>query len=81
MNTSVLCGCALCVCRGGFFHTHGYDPVLAMLLFSGAMILHCRQQDLKLRLDYLWASQVYVCACETVYKLLHMCLSITSDSL
>ncbi|KAK3516107.1 hypothetical protein QTP70_005387 [Hemibagrus guttatus] len=42
---------------GGFFHTHGYDPVLAMLLFSGAMILHCRQQDLKLRLDYLWATQ------------------------
>uniref|UniRef100_A0AAR2KXW5 Adenylate cyclase type 1 n=1 Tax=Pygocentrus nattereri TaxID=42514 RepID=A0AAR2KXW5_PYGNA len=43
--------------RGGFFHTYGYDPVLAMLLFSGALILHCRQLDLKLRLDYLWATQ------------------------
>uniref|UniRef100_A0A672L2Y3 adenylate cyclase n=1 Tax=Sinocyclocheilus grahami TaxID=75366 RepID=A0A672L2Y3_SINGR len=43
---------------GGFFHTHGYDPVLAMLLFSGALVLHCRQLDLKLRLDYLWAIQV-----------------------
>uniref|UniRef100_A0A3B4ELA9 Adenylate cyclase type 1 n=1 Tax=Pygocentrus nattereri TaxID=42514 RepID=A0A3B4ELA9_PYGNA len=42
---------------GGFFHTYGYDPVLAMLLFSGALILHCRQLDLKLRLDYLWATQ------------------------
>ncbi|XP_056621411.1 adenylate cyclase type 1 [Triplophysa dalaica] len=42
---------------GGFFHTHGYDPVLAMLLFSGALVLHCRQLDLKLRLDYLWATQ------------------------
>ncbi|XP_072537718.1 adenylate cyclase type 1 [Salminus brasiliensis] len=42
---------------GGFFHTLGYDPVLAMLLFSGALILHCRQLDLKLRLDYLWATQ------------------------
>ncbi|KTG36687.1 hypothetical protein cypCar_00009534 [Cyprinus carpio] len=41
----------------GFFHTHGYDPVLAMLLFSGALVLHCRQLDLKLRLDYLWATQ------------------------
>uniref|UniRef100_A0A8B9JNM7 adenylate cyclase n=1 Tax=Astyanax mexicanus TaxID=7994 RepID=A0A8B9JNM7_ASTMX len=43
--------------RGGFFHSLGYDPVLAMLLFSGALILHCRQLDLKLRLDYLWATQ------------------------
>ncbi|XP_062858249.1 adenylate cyclase type 1 [Trichomycterus rosablanca] len=42
---------------GGFFHTQGYDPVLAMLLFSGALVLHCRQQDLKLRLDYLWVTQ------------------------
>ncbi|TRY84275.1 hypothetical protein DNTS_004010 [Danionella cerebrum] len=42
---------------GVFFHTHGYDPVLAMLLFSGALVFHCRQLDLKLRLDYLWATQ------------------------
>ncbi|XP_029004908.3 adenylate cyclase type 1-like [Betta splendens] len=42
---------------GGFLHTRGYDPVLAILLFSGALALHSRQLDLKLRLDYLWATQ------------------------
>ncbi|XP_061739752.1 adenylate cyclase type 1 [Nerophis ophidion] len=42
---------------GGFLHTRGYDPVLAVLLFSGALVLHSRQLDLKLRLDYLWATQ------------------------
>uniref|UniRef100_A0A671WAX3 Adenylate cyclase type 1 n=1 Tax=Sparus aurata TaxID=8175 RepID=A0A671WAX3_SPAAU len=42
---------------GGFLHTQGYDPVLAVLLFSGALALHSRQLDLKLRLDYLWATQ------------------------
>lgn len=46
--------------RGGFLHTRGYDPVLAVLLFSGALALHSRQLDLKLRLDYLWATQVCV---------------------
>lgn len=46
--------------RGGFLHTRGYDPVLAALLFSGALALHSRQLDLKLRLDYLWATQVRV---------------------
>lgn len=47
----------LCV-RGGFLHARGYDPVLAILLFAGALALHSRQLDLKLRLDYLWATQV-----------------------
>ncbi|KAM7409330.1 hypothetical protein PAMA_001012 [Pampus argenteus] len=42
---------------GGFLHTRGYDPVLAVLLFCGALTLHSRQLDLKLRLDYLWATQ------------------------
>uniref|UniRef100_A0A3Q3WUB0 adenylate cyclase n=1 Tax=Mola mola TaxID=94237 RepID=A0A3Q3WUB0_MOLML len=42
---------------GGFLHMQGYDPVLAVLLFSGALALHSRQLDLKLRLDYLWATQ------------------------
>ncbi|XP_029356544.1 adenylate cyclase type 1 [Echeneis naucrates] len=42
---------------GGFLHTRGYDPVLAVLLFCGALALHSRQLDLKLRLDYLWATQ------------------------
>lgn len=50
-------------CSGGFLHTRGYDPVLAVLLFSGAMALHSRQLDLKLRLDYLWATQV----CENIW--------------
>lgn len=50
----------MCVCfRGGFLHTRGYDPVLAALLFFGALALHSRQLDLKLRLDYLWATQVH----------------------
>lgn len=47
----------LCV-RGSFLHWRGYDPVLAILLFAGALALHSRQLDLKLRLDYLWATQV-----------------------
>uniref|UniRef100_A0A8D3C0C6 Adenylate cyclase type 1 n=1 Tax=Scophthalmus maximus TaxID=52904 RepID=A0A8D3C0C6_SCOMX len=42
---------------GGFLHSRGYDPVLAVLLFSGALALHSRQLDLKLRLDYIWATQ------------------------
>ncbi|KAK7889863.1 hypothetical protein WMY93_025423 [Mugilogobius chulae] len=42
---------------GGFLHTRGYDPVLAVMLFVGALALHSRQLDLKLRLDYLWATQ------------------------
>ncbi|XP_053734678.1 adenylate cyclase type 1-like [Synchiropus splendidus] len=42
---------------GGFLHARGYDPVLAVLLFAGALALHSRQLDLKLRLDYLWATQ------------------------
>ncbi|XP_017292594.1 adenylate cyclase type 1 isoform X2 [Kryptolebias marmoratus] len=42
---------------GGFLHMRGYDPVLAVVLFSGALALHSRQLDLKLRLDYLWATQ------------------------
>ncbi|XP_067086288.1 LOW QUALITY PROTEIN: adenylate cyclase type 1-like [Osmerus mordax] len=42
---------------GGFLHSRGYDPVLALLLFSGALALHSRQLDLKLRLDYLWVTQ------------------------
>lgn len=47
----------VCV-RGGFLHSRGHDPVLAILLFAGALALHSRQLDLKLRLDYLWATQV-----------------------
>ncbi|KAM6962729.1 adenylate cyclase type 1 [Aplochiton taeniatus] len=42
---------------GGFLHTRAYDPVLAVLLFTCALALHSRQLDLKLRLDYLWATQ------------------------
>ncbi|XP_077572828.1 adenylate cyclase type 1 isoform X3 [Stigmatopora nigra] len=42
---------------GGALHTQGYDPVFAVLLFSGALALHSRHLDLKLRLDYLWATQ------------------------
>ncbi|XP_032381764.1 adenylate cyclase type 1 [Etheostoma spectabile] len=49
---------------GGFLHTGGYDPVLAALLFSGALALHSRQLDLKMRLDYLWATQAEEDRCD-----------------
>uniref|UniRef100_A0AAY4DWS8 Adenylate cyclase type 1 n=1 Tax=Denticeps clupeoides TaxID=299321 RepID=A0AAY4DWS8_9TELE len=39
------------------FHIHGYEPILSLLLFSSAVALHSRQLDLKLRLDFLWATQ------------------------
>ncbi|XP_015671886.1 adenylate cyclase type 1 [Protobothrops mucrosquamatus] len=39
------------------FYIRGYEPILAILLFSCALALHSRQVDLKLRLDYLWAMQ------------------------
>ncbi|KAJ8376851.1 hypothetical protein SKAU_G00074310 [Synaphobranchus kaupii] len=42
---------------GGFFSARGYEPTFAILLFASALILHSRQLDLKLRLDYLWAAQ------------------------
>ncbi|XP_063056474.1 adenylate cyclase type 1 [Engraulis encrasicolus] len=42
---------------GGLLHGRAFDSLLAMLLFFGALALHCRQLDLKLRLDYLWATQ------------------------
>ncbi|ETE62994.1 Adenylate cyclase type 1 [Ophiophagus hannah] len=43
----------------GSFYIRGYEPILAILLFSCALALHSRQVDLKLRLDYLWAVQSY----------------------
>ncbi|KAJ8279883.1 hypothetical protein COCON_G00069490 [Conger conger] len=42
---------------GGFISGRGYEPIFAILLFASTLILHSRQLDLKLRLDYLWASQ------------------------
>ncbi|XP_012694868.2 adenylate cyclase type 1 [Clupea harengus] len=42
---------------GGLLQGRGFDSLLAMLLFFGALALHCRQLDLKLRLDFLWATQ------------------------
>ncbi|KAG7264213.1 hypothetical protein CRUP_033469 [Coryphaenoides rupestris] len=42
---------------GDFLHSRSYDPVLSLLLFTGALTSHCRQLDLKLRLDYLWVTQ------------------------
>ncbi|XP_051553430.1 adenylate cyclase type 1b isoform X1 [Myxocyprinus asiaticus] len=49
----------------GFRHTEGsgsisvrsLEPILSLLLFSTALALHSRQLDLKLRLDFLWATQ------------------------
>lgn len=58
MHVSLLKRCGGVLVRGGFLHSRGYDPVLAILLFAGALALHSRQLDLKLRLDYLWATQV-----------------------
>ncbi|XP_075442546.1 adenylate cyclase type 1 isoform X4 [Ascaphus truei] len=42
---------------GGSFYMRGYEPILAILLFTCSLALHSRQVDLKLRLDYLWAMQ------------------------
>uniref|UniRef100_A0A8C6PVL5 Adenylate cyclase type 1 n=1 Tax=Nothobranchius furzeri TaxID=105023 RepID=A0A8C6PVL5_NOTFU len=42
---------------GGSFHIRGYEPILSLLLFVSALVLHSRQLDLKLRLDFLWAVQ------------------------
>ncbi|XP_051826594.1 adenylate cyclase type 1 [Antechinus flavipes] len=47
----------LIIPQGGTFYLRGYEPILAILLFSCALALHARQVDLKLRLDYLWAVQ------------------------
>uniref|UniRef100_A0A6Q2XNL7 adenylate cyclase n=1 Tax=Esox lucius TaxID=8010 RepID=A0A6Q2XNL7_ESOLU len=35
----------------------GYELILSLLLFTSALALHSRQLDLKLRLDFLWATQ------------------------
>ncbi|KAM9216718.1 adenylate cyclase type 1 isoform 2-T2 [Dugong dugon] len=45
------------VAGGRAVSLHSYEPILAVLLFFCALGLHCRQVDLKLRLDYLWAVQ------------------------
>ncbi|XP_029929602.1 adenylate cyclase type 1 isoform X1 [Myripristis murdjan] len=42
---------------GGSLHIRGYEPILSLLLFTSALVLHSRQLDLKLRLDFLWAAQ------------------------
>ncbi|KAJ8276848.1 hypothetical protein GJAV_G00068580 [Gymnothorax javanicus] len=42
---------------GGVLSLRGYEPLFAILLFATALILHSRQLDLKLRLDYLWTAQ------------------------
>ncbi|XP_036183085.1 adenylate cyclase type 1 [Myotis myotis] len=42
---------------GGTTSGRSFEPVLAVLLFSCTLALHARQVDVKLRLDYLWASQ------------------------
>lgn len=37
----------------------GLEPILSLLLFFTALALQSRQMDLKLRLDFLWATQVH----------------------
>ncbi|XP_076829115.1 adenylate cyclase type 1b isoform X2 [Brachyhypopomus gauderio] len=41
----------------GLLSVRAYEPILCLLLFSGALALHSRQLELKLRLDFLWAMQ------------------------
>uniref|UniRef100_A0A8C2HW45 adenylate cyclase n=1 Tax=Cyprinus carpio TaxID=7962 RepID=A0A8C2HW45_CYPCA len=41
----------------GFRRSSGLEPILSLLLFSTALALHSRQMELKLRLDFLWATQ------------------------
>ncbi|XP_059358590.1 adenylate cyclase type 1-like isoform X3 [Carassius carassius] len=35
----------------------GLEPILSLLLFFSTLALHSRQMELKLRLDFLWATQ------------------------
>ncbi|CAB1326345.1 unnamed protein product [Coregonus sp. 'balchen'] len=42
---------------GSNLQIRGYEPILSLLLFISALALHSRQLDLKLRLDFLWATQ------------------------
>uniref|UniRef100_A0A4W5KHZ6 Adenylate cyclase type 1 n=1 Tax=Hucho hucho TaxID=62062 RepID=A0A4W5KHZ6_9TELE len=42
---------------GSNLQIRGYEPILSLLLFTSALALHSRQLDLKLRLDFLWATQ------------------------
>lgn len=51
---------------GSNLQIRGFEPILSLLLFTSALALHSRQLDLKLRLDFLWATQVCVCVCVTV---------------
>ncbi|KAM9501193.1 adenylate cyclase type 1b [Clarias gariepinus] len=41
----------------GSLNVRSYEPILSLLLFSSALALHSRQLELKLRLDFLWATQ------------------------
>ncbi|XP_048020252.1 adenylate cyclase type 1b [Megalobrama amblycephala] len=41
----------------GLLSFRGLEPIVSLLLFSTALALHSRQMDLKLRLDFLWATQ------------------------
>ncbi|XP_062849460.1 adenylate cyclase type 1b isoform X2 [Trichomycterus rosablanca] len=41
----------------GLLNVRSYEPILSLLLFSSALALHSRQLELKLRLDFLWATQ------------------------
>lgn len=62
---------SVCVCvfhSGGSFHIRGYEPILSLLLFVSALALHSRQLDLKLRLDFLWAVQVWKFALLCLFK-------------
>ncbi|XP_073727840.1 adenylate cyclase type 1b [Misgurnus anguillicaudatus] len=41
----------------GLIRVRSLEPIISLMLFSTALALHSRQMDLKLRLDYLWATQ------------------------
>lgn len=43
-------------CRSGSISS--LESILSLTVFSTALALHSRQLDLKLRLDFLWATQV-----------------------
>uniref|UniRef100_A0A8C0G7P2 Adenylate cyclase type 1 n=1 Tax=Chelonoidis abingdonii TaxID=106734 RepID=A0A8C0G7P2_CHEAB len=67
---------------GGSFYMRGYEPILAILLFSCALALHSRQVDLKLRLDYLWAVQAstYFSFQNNTHKMLSNCFDLYYQS-
>uniref|UniRef100_A0A8C1PAL4 adenylate cyclase n=1 Tax=Cyprinus carpio TaxID=7962 RepID=A0A8C1PAL4_CYPCA len=53
----LLLDCGSNKCRTVLMSARGLEPILSLLLFFTTLALHSRQMELKLRLDFLWATQ------------------------